>query len=262
MHSLQEELLRRIQASQISAASRNREVVQSGPFRVMLNVNDDLIWLNYAVPTHNGFDHNAIEAMKEPFARYNRVPRLEFLEELWPELPAALEACGFELQSRLPAMVCTKSTFRGVSASTDLLESKILAPSDDIHAYLSIGMQAFEGKSEVTDPQVERQRESILKGPHRCAMAWFEGHPAAVALLMPEGGVAELAGVATLDRFRRKGLALAVSSVLLDEFFGSPQGDEAIAWLGAGDDTAKAVYEKLGFETLCTQANYILKKDA
>ncbi len=256
VHSLDIELLRRIQASQIAAASRGRDVTETGAFVVMLSPNTDLIWLNYAVPTSNDFSAASIESLKKAFEPLKRVPRLEFLETLWPDLSGALEENGFELQVRLPLMLCTKATFLPVIL--DNFDVQNLGEDSDIGSYLRVMHASFEHDDEVGDADIERIRTSIKNDPTLRALAFCEGKPAAVACLMPEDGVAELAGVGTVSEFRRRGLASAASSLLLEQLFSGPGGDEAIAWLAAGDDTARLVYEKLGFQSIGTQTNYIL----
>ena len=66
-----------------------------------------------------------------------------------------------------------------------------------------------------------------------------------------------MAGVGTVAEFRRQGWASAVSSRLLSEMFSDPATEDLIAWLSAGDSTARAVYEKLGFSQVGDQCNYI-----
>jgi predicted GNAT family acetyltransferase len=68
---------------------------------------------------------------------------------------------------------------------------------------------------------------------------------------VPSDDAAELAGVGTRPDHRRKGVALAVSSFLLRQFFESGK----VVWLSAADAAAQAVYEKLGFELAGTQVN-------
>lgn len=256
MHSLEIELLRRIEASQIAAARRGREVIETGSFITLLSPETDLIWLNYAVPTRNNFSRESIDELKASFAPLKRTPRLEFLETLWPELVPALESNGFEQQVRLPLMLCTKATF--IPASRQDIDVRPLAEDSDLAGYLTVMRSAFGDEEPVGDADIERVRTSIQRDPTQRALAFCDGRPAAVACLMPESGVAELAGVGTAENFRRRGLASAASSMLLEDYFNAPGGEEAIAWLGAGDDTARLVYEKLGFQAIGTQSHYLL----
>ena len=64
------------------------------------------------------------------------------------------------------------------------------------------------------------------------------GAPAGAGALTPNGSTAELVGIATLPEFRRRGVASAVSSYLVDRYF--RQGGE-IAWLSAEDQIAQIV---------------------
>lgn len=246
-------LLLRLQASQVAAASRGRKVIESGPFTILLNEHSELVWFNYAIPNREGFSDQAIADMKLAFYENGRVPRLEFLESLWPSLGEWLSNNGFSVQGRVPLMLCDAESFRPVNlADRDV---RILSADDDIPSYVSVGSLAFGEVSTPEEQRVARHRLQIAEGSLRCAMAYCEGLPAAVACTMPESGVAELAGVGTRQEFRRRGLASAVSSILMEDLFRSDP--RALVWLGAGDDVAKAVYEGLGFRTIGFQLFYI-----
>ena len=88
--------------------------------------------------------------------------------------------------------------------------------------------------------------------------ASVDGVPASSAMLMIDGVVAELAGVATLPEYRGRGLAGDASARVIAQFF---ENSGSMVWLAAADDTASSVYSKLGFVPVGRQVNYCLSPD-
>ncbi|MFY9234857.1 MAG: GNAT family N-acetyltransferase [Fimbriimonadaceae bacterium] len=247
------ELLRRIDAHIVAVTAPTRTVRDAGPFRIMVDPATELIYLNYAVPLRGGFDAGSIALMVDAFNELGRRPRLEFRREAWPGLEAELVRNGFELEAEQPMMICTPEAF--VPASGSEVEVEILGPSGDIEAFCSVADSAFGMNEPVSRERIERVRKNIESRLWICALGRVGGDAAGCATVTPHDGVCELAGVGTAARFRRRGVASAVSSSLLEEHFQT--GD--LAWLSAGDDVARAVYERLGFRVAATHVNYIVE---
>lgn len=262
-------LIQRLQDAQVAAASRDRDVFGVGPFRVMLSAANDTPWLNYATPVRSA-DHSTsrartspqtdgsllktIEAMKQVFFDRGRRPKLEILEGLWPEVGPALETAGFMLEHRFPLMICTP---QNCIAKTVDAPMEIVTDDAGLAAVIGVDNQAFAeetGTQIRAEEWIPRNRKAIDAGNMQPALARVGDVPASAAFLIREGSVAELAGVGTVEAYRRRGLAQAISSYLMSRFFA--QGGE-IVWLCAGSDTAKAVYEGLGFEQIGDQTHYI-----
>jgi ribosomal protein S18 acetylase RimI-like enzyme len=96
---------------------------------------------------------------------------------------------------------------------------------------------------------IEFQRERLRRGITIRAAAWVDGAPVASGVHQPVGGVTEVAGVATLPAFRRRGLGAAVTALLVADARG--RGVETV-FLTAGDDEIARVYGRLGFERVGT----------
>lgn len=246
------DLLRRIDEQIIAATSPTRDVRDVGPFRLMIDPSTDLVYLNYAVPTLDGPLAPSIGPMIEAFRGFGRSPRLEFRAELWPGLAHDLEAAGFTLEAEQPVLICIGPKF--VPRGAPDVEVEILDEYGDVPAYCRVADKSFGGIVKVDEERVRRTRRSIAQGNSICALGRIGGAPAGCACITPYKGVCELAGVGTIPRFRRRGIASAVSSRLMEEHFKT--GD--LVWLSAGDDTSRAVYEGLGFFVVATQKNYIL----
>ncbi len=93
----------------------------------------------------------------------------------------------------------------------------------------------------------EQLRSRIRLGVLRCILARLDGVPAGAGSTLAAAGVAELAGIGTLARFRARGIGSAVTARLAADLFATGTGT---AWLTAGSNAAGRVYERLGFRPL------------
>jgi ribosomal protein S18 acetylase RimI-like enzyme len=245
------ELISQIDRAYVKGVATKPDLLRSGPFLISLNPDSNLCWLNNAVVE----DEEAIlgsaevDSMVGVFIAHDRMPRMELFKELWPELIALLQSKGFEIESELPVMVCTKESF--VPQFNPDVVVEMLTPDSDPVPYMKVVDLAFEHDDPITSDRIERLRASLRRNAMWCALATFDGHPAAGACLIPSERTAELAGVGTVSEYRRRGAASTVSSALLQECFATCD----VVWLSAGDDVSKAVYERLGFQLIGTQVN-------
>ncbi len=245
------DLIRKIERAYAKGVATKADLLRSGPFLISLNPSTDLRWLNNAVVEHAEASISAedVDAMMGVFRSHHRMPRMEVFKELWPDLITLLLEKGFEVEVELPVMICTQDTF--IPQLDPAITVEMLTPDMDPVPFLKVLDSAFGQNEPVTPERIERTREGLRQGKVWSALALVNGQPAAGASLVPSERTAELAGVGTAPEFRRKGAASAVSSVLLQQGFRTCD----LAWLSAGDDTSKAVYERLGFKVLGTQVN-------
>jgi ribosomal protein S18 acetylase RimI-like enzyme len=242
-----------------AVSARSRTTVDCGPFRALLDLSTDMIWLNYAVPIGALDDAEAAAALgdlRQIFASHGRTPRFEFNALPWPALASLLERQGFQIQERHPLMICTPDCLRpfvapGVAVGWLTAD----APEAALAAAMSIQTESFGGTPEPpAHEQVERFREELRTGTLRFALATLGGAPAGAGSIAPIDGVAELGGIATSPALRRRGVAATLSSFLAAGLF--REGGQ-LAWLSAGDAAAQAVYERVGFAVVDTRLNYI-----
>lgn len=243
------DLLLKLQNSLIEACSRGREVVDVGGFRAMINVEDPLEYFSYAMPIGPIGDAD-VEAIKAHFKSRDRRPRLEFCRELWPDVPPKLEAAGFELEIAAPMMILPVTGWRPMEPMTPAR----LATPDEAQILRKIANSAF-GMPGGDDDNVESSRQQIETGELLAAICEIDGQAIGCGFAQGNQSVREIAGIGTLDGYRRRGVASSIITVLLTKFF--LDGGQ-LAWLTPGDDGAEAVYTKLGFEPTATQVNYRL----
>jgi hypothetical protein len=239
------------------AESTAVEVVPCGPFRAFLSLHTDDPELNYAMQTTTSTDRQsltaAIEALRRVFAARQRRLRLEFMEELWPDLSTAASRAGLQLANREPLMTCTPASFQPVAAPR--VQVAFLRPEDDdtlLRVYLAIRDEQPEDQIETAE--VGRLRDLLQGGAGWFALARLAGQPAGTGrCAVSRDGLGELSAIVTRPEQRRQGIAATTTSVLLQAYFGA---DGSLAWLSAANPEAASVYARVGFWGLGHLLNY------
>lgn len=239
------DLLRRIESAYLQAASCGRDVVEVGPFRLLLSKTSELFFLNGALPVEQPKEGWSpwIPKLIEAYREKGKKPFFEFAYDLWPDLPHTLIEHGFVEEARRPIMICEKSDFVP-PPKDEAIEIEILDENSDFQTYQDVGSNSFEmAREELTPERQEDRRNNVRIGGYRPCLASYDGVPAGVGCTVTFEGVGELAGIGTIPEYRRKGIAGAVCARLMEEFFKT--GD--LLWLTPGDSGAASVYEKVGF---------------
>ena len=188
--------------------------------------------------------------MVQVFEANDRMPRMELIRSLNVDLIDLLLEAGFEIESEMPLMIADPESFKPQISESIAVE--ILTPASDPTPFMRVADQAFDHNEPITPERIEGMRQNLRRGSQWSALATIRGEPAAVASLVVGDSTAELAGVGTLEEYRRQGAASTASTRLLQEFF---EQNGELAWLSAGDDIAQMVYERMGFEIAGKQTN-------
>src|SRR6188474_3669304 len=163
------DLLRRIEAAYLQAASCGRDVVSVGPFRLLLNKTSELVFLNGALPVENpreGWTH-WIPQLIEEYRKRNKKPFFEFAHDLWPDLPDELIEQGFVEEARRPIMICEKDDYFP-PPKNEAIEIEILDENSDFQTYQDVGASSFEmAREELTPERQEDRRNNVRVGGYR-----------------------------------------------------------------------------------------------
>jgi ribosomal protein S18 acetylase RimI-like enzyme len=111
-------------------------------------------------------------------------------------------------------------------------------------------MNAIADRHWSTDARAERVAIfGRIRRPHRFALAWVDGEPAAAGLCVRDGDLAGVFAMRTQERFRGRGLARRVLSRLMAW---AQSEDASRIYLQVEDDNvpALALYRGFGFERL------------
>lgn len=229
----------RVQASIRAVNAAERDVVVAGAFTLYRNRASDHPYLNYAVPNAGAVEWEEIDGLRAVFAAHGLGPRLEFVAECAPGLEEALAGAGFELQGRYPVMTLPATALREVPAPDGVVIARVLG-GVDVRALLQTAAEAF-GDGPPTDAQVA----GYMSHPPRGLLARAGGEPAGAAFRSAIAeGVSELGGIGVRERFRRRGIATALTAAAAADALAAGAG---LCFLTPGDDGAERVYARAGF---------------
>ncbi len=226
------------------AGRSNGEMV--GPFAVLFSERNPSPHANYAIP----FDFaepspDEVAALIAAFRARDRQPRLEFAPSAAPKLELALQAAGFTIELRPPMM-----TRRPKPAVPTLkLDGFDIAPAEtdqDLLDHATVQNAAFGEPSPAGEAEIAALRRSLRRGGYVLVAHCRETGAAAGAgaFMPPQDGVTEITGVAVAERFRRRGLAEAMTGVLAEQAFRAGCG---MAFLSAAGEAQSAIYARAGF---------------
>jgi ribosomal protein S18 acetylase RimI-like enzyme len=241
------------------AAALQYETVELPPFVLFFHPDDPLRYFNYARPVEpaGGDLAEPLTALRAAFAARDRLPRFEFVAEFAPALAPALAAAGFVEEARQILLICTPATFCPAPAVPGLEIAQLTADAAvaDLQAFATVQRRGFEGDAAApaTEADGERIRRGLAAGTGTF-LAWLDGQPVTAGVFTaPLDGLTELAGIATLEAYRSRGIATALTARAVQAAF--DRGVE-VAFLVAADARAGRVYQRVGFRPYATALAY------
>jgi GNAT superfamily N-acetyltransferase len=227
----------RVQASVRTVNAAEHSAVVAGPFTLYRSPTSDHPYRNYAVPNAGAVEWDSIDALRAAFAAHRLRPRLEFVAECAPSLEQALAGAGFQLQGRYPIMTLPATALREVPAPDGVVIARVPGDGADVRALLQTAAEAFDSDAP-TDAEVAGYGGRGL-------LARAGGEPAGGAFRSAIAeGVSELGGIGVRERFRRRGIAAALTAAAAAAALAD--GAE-LCFLTPGDDGAERVYARAGF---------------
>jgi ribosomal protein S18 acetylase RimI-like enzyme len=224
--------------------------VKSPPFTLYVDAKDSLKFLNYAIPDGDVEpDRAAVEELRAAFRAHDRLPRLEWIEEVAPRLAPALAAAGMREELSAPLMACEPPELLDATAAVDDL---LVAPVGDADLLDSTNVQrvAF-GQPPLEDAEAVRD---LRKRGGGSVLARAGGQPVAAAgWTAVVDGISEIVGVATAESWRGRGLAGRVTAAAARAAFDS---GATLCVLSPGDETAQRVYARAGFRRVATMLHW------
>jgi GNAT superfamily N-acetyltransferase len=193
---------------------------------------------------------------------------LEWIPERSPGTAAVARAAGMAVEE-LPLLVAADPVQLLLPAGVQLY--LVGADDPELPRYQQVAVVAFAHPQQVAahagppgnaapgvDPLAAARtavlRERIAAGRTVLMVAVEDGEPVAVGSHQPvdvDGTeVSEIVGVATLPRFRGRGLGAGIASALAAH----ARESAGMVFLAAGDDDVARVYERVGFARLATAA--------
>jgi ribosomal protein S18 acetylase RimI-like enzyme len=242
-------------------AFKSYQAVALPPFTLFFHPSDPLRFFNYAIPdepTHGDLGVQLAE-LRRVFQSRQRTARFEFFEAFAPQLPQTLLDHGFVEEDRQWSMICTPGDLQMTPDVPDLEIIPLSANSStqDVADFITTQRTGF-GETDrpvSSDPAELRQElERMLRG-WQGFLGRIDGQPVGVSAYgLPIDGIGEIAGIATLPAFRRRGIAARLTAEAARHAF-SHQVE--MLCLTAADAAAGRVYEHVGFKPFSTMLAYL-----
>jgi GNAT superfamily N-acetyltransferase len=225
-------------------AAQGRETEHVGPFRLHVNPAADSEGSNYAIPEDGAepTDHEVATLIKR-FGERARRPRLEFLPSTAPAAESALLRGGFAEQLRTTVMVCGPGEERTPPTGPGLTLEELGPGADDADLRALLQLQADAFGDVLSPARIDMARRWL--GRWTTVLARMDGEPAGAGMSLDvHDATTELVGIATAERFRRRGVAAAVTAELTRRV--RERGADRV-FLTPGDPDAGRVYQRAGF---------------
>lgn len=254
--------INRIQSFLRENARKLYNSVPNAPFTIFFHPTDANPYFNYAIPDQ-AIESDPVESLAElrvKFTDANRIARFEFLEAFSPHLPDILTRHGFIEEARQWSMVCIPQSFRHAPVVPDLQTTWLTSDSaeTDIRDFIVTQRAGFNGneiEQELLPDQgtIQQMRHNLAQGWH-ALLGRVNGQPAGVAVFSSViQSMSEVAGIATLPGYRRRGIASFLTALAVQAAF--EHGAKTIC-LTAEDERAGRVYEGIGFKPFSIMLAY------
>ena len=237
-----------LQAYVRATAAKGRETERHGPFLATFSRGTSHPFLNYAIPDDGASPTPAdVAALVAAYRRRGLVPRLEYLTAVAPEVEPALLAAGFTVELRPPVMTCRPAQAVPLPVPDGI---ELLTPRTD-DEQLAMVTATHEAYGEPAPPTADDVRgiRTLLAAGGLAVLARdaATGEPAGggIATAIADG-ITELAGFGVRQRWRRRGIAGAITAHLAAAAF--EQGAHT-AFLTPGGEAAERIYARAGFRT-------------
>ncbi|MFI5730651.1 GNAT family N-acetyltransferase [Kribbella sp. NPDC051587] len=236
----------------------NAEAEEIGPFTLFRSTT---IWPYYARPRAGVTVEPAdIEAVRARCAELELPLSFEWVVEACPSLGPAATKAGLTVIEH-PLLVMEKADFKPATADARVeilpVEPSVIREGRGLQnvAFSDGGTAVGSGgpaerdaaATELTEAFIEGLADRQRRGVTVSAGAFTDEGMVACGQHQPVGTASEIVGVATLPSMRRRGLAAAVTSVLVENAFDN--GVELML-LSAESDAVAAVYERVGFHRI------------
>ncbi len=227
-----------------TTAPRGRETERIGPFLATYTPGTGHPMLNYAIPDDGAAPTPAeLTALADAFIRRELQPRLEYFSDVAPDLESLLLEAGYEFERRVPLMICGPAD-RIDRAAPSEVRLREPASDEDLRRMRSAQNIAFDESAEVTDTEIERVKASQAAGS-LLVLAEADGEiiGGGIALEIVDG-TTEIAGIAVLEAYRKRGIAAAITAYLTRS---AHERGAHTAFLTPGDLGIGQVYARVGY---------------
>ena len=217
-----------------------------GPFIASYDPHSDNPFRNYALPDDGAAPSPAeVGALIDAFARRQRTPRLEYVPAASPAVEAALLDAGFVAEGRFPLMTATRATARPQPPPPGI-ELLLAATDAELRGVVAVQHIAYDDPAPPSEHDIARQRTTIAQGGLvALARDTASGEAVGAGLCTPPlDGITEIAAIGVIPAYRRRGVAGALTALLLREAFAAGL---TAPFLMPAEEAGERIYARVGF---------------
>jgi ribosomal protein S18 acetylase RimI-like enzyme len=232
----------------LEARAGASEVLTIGPFRVAISQDKEAPSMSWVTliegSTSEAETVKAIPKLKAALKKHKAPLEIEYNEAVFPKVGAWLESAGMKLARKDPLMACHRESFKPfVAPEVHLTQLRSTAIAAELEAFQQIRW-TNGGDVKRPVPPIDQLRTALAVPDSVFLLAWLDWEAAGTGLSHSTKGAAEVVGVVTEKKLRRRGVAATVTSELVRRHF---DGGGDFVFLDAASEEATRLYEKLGF---------------
>ena len=238
----------RIQSYLRVAASHQRDTEKIGSFLATFTPSNDNPFLNYAIPDDHATPSPAdLRVLIAAYEKRSRKPRLEYVAQLAPAVEGALIDAGFRIEDHLPLMTCVPGSEQILPIPPGI---ELILPTSDTDLLSTVRVQYEAYGDSTPDPlAVTRLQNSLAAGGIAVlAKIAATGEPVGAGVCsVPSDQTTESAGIGVRAAFRRRGVAGALTTRLVQEAFAA---GVSVPFLMAAHEAEARIYTRAGFREI------------
>jgi len=236
------------QRSALEARADDSELLDFGPFRVVLSKTKDAplsSWVTLVDGTASEAETlKAVPKLKAALKKHRSPLEIEYNDAVFPKVGAWLESAGLKLAEKNPLMACRPDTFKpSVTEEVHLTQLRPTATAAELEAFQQIRW-TDGGEVDREVPPIDPLRVALGVPSSVFLLAWLDWEPVGTGVSHSLKGAAEVVGVVTRKDHRRRGVATTVTSELVRRHF---DGGGDFVFLDAANEDVARLYERLGF---------------
>ena len=248
--------LERIQTYLRRQARRGHIAQALAAFTVYTSSTDDAADAPCAIPRRltRSLHHADLDELHAMFLRQNARPRVEFLANLYPDLPERLASAGYQETRRQAVLLARPHDLQSPSltAHTEVITISRTSSLEDVRENLDTNALGFDEPAGATEGEAEAFRTGLVTS--RAFTLRAHGRPVAAGMFEAIiGGVTELMGIATLPEHRRRGFAAYLTAAMAESAFAH---GATLVFLCAVSEEAGRVYQRVGFRPCAKLVEY------
>jgi GNAT superfamily N-acetyltransferase len=236
------------QRSALEARADDSELLDFGPFRVVLSKTKDAPLSSWVTLVDGAVSEaetlKAVPKLKAALKKRRAPLEIEYNDAVFPKIGAWLESAGLKLAEKNPLMACRPDTFKpSVTEEVHLTQLRPTATAAELEAFQQIRW-TDGGEVDREVPPIDPLRVALGVPSSVFLLAWLDWEPVGTGVSHSLKGAAEVVGVVTRKDHRRRGVAATITSELVRRHF---DGGGDFVFLDAANEDAARLYERLGF---------------